>query len=1022
LRINKTKRLVKFVPENLNEIHFERGGDPLPTMGVGKYRKGVSKMGPGHEVLWSNGPWNIEVYTNPNTGTEDLVVVGHTPDNDDGPWDHTDYPIIYDDGGIAYDYPVVIPEEVRDKVREIYPTLRESVEFQRGKNPKEALDIGLGITSEWWEENSEIYLELKALGEKYGLPIELIDFGRMGKVASLKSRSKFNGIPINITLYYRDELGPGFRQKSAYESRVEQRSASWGLGLYQTLDEALAEIEKYIKTETVNEAVEFTRGVNPKTAMDIGQTREIRRWLEVFLLDDRAVIDGNAVTVDGGITFSSYGPNPDAPADLPTTFPMESLTVKGSFYLDRSKFTELPKSLIVKGPLDLSDTSISALPTILKVSGNLLLNNPGNPLVIPTRAEIDGHIEMLQRDRPMIEVPEHLEDLVWYTDRRFMQESVNFRRREDPKKSLGIGLSWETLRPGMILEIKSSLSRVKVTDVFDKMGRDKRIRYVKIDDKGRQISEEITWYLSPDWFKENIKIIGINESTHFQRGGDPKKSLDIGLSWRNLQSGMVLEVQKNMFNTIGKAGTRIQVTGIGDETHEGKQISYVKLDGDGNPTAVTGLWRFGEKFFKEYLKVIGLDESVRFQRGGNTKSSLDIGVARKAFPIIAINPGSGWLLGLECREFLENILSTMGNIPAYTSILVRRDLGETIIGPSMGKAIVSETWKMKSLQELGFTGIKWAHIFVPFSETTLDETTRFVRGQDPLDTLEIGRIVKAVGDRGVGEYRVRLIEPYAGQDAQPGEEIWKGNILSTVRNVYVIKFDEEEQKRYPGYWGIIDPFVEVSESVNFERGKPDIYKTIGIGAVRPYPQMSKDAFRQWFDTEILSYIDPEDGLMSLRDNLFMNTWETDEDVRGYLRTRGGISKDIIDELINMRDYFNDRDYLSSLAGAMDESLEFHRGGRPLTKIGIGKGRLKGYPEMTPNEFHQWYSSIEKLLTVGEPDKLLLDYVLDQLVNNLEPSDNKIATDFAEIGVDPDLIPELLFMRPYFWDPTYYQNI
>ena len=100
-----------------------------------------------------------------------------------------------------------------------------------------------------------------------------------------------------------------------------------------------------------------------------------------------------------------------------------------------------------------------------------------------------------------------------------------------------------------------------------------------------------------------------------------------------------------------------------------------------------------------------------------------------------------------------------------------------------------------------------------------------------------------------------------------------------------------------------------AKTVNFERGL-DPKKAMGIGRVRPYPEMTPQQFKNWFWDEIIPYID-DDGVYAIHDNLIKNTWESDSEIYGYLF--GRIKSDgIVSELIEMRDYFNDDDYINVL--------------------------------------------------------------------------------------------------------------
>lgn len=97
-----------------------------------------------------------------------------------------------------------------------------------------------------------------------------------------------------------------------------------------------------------------------------------------------------------------------------------------------------------------------------------------------------------------------------------------------------------------------------------------------------------------------------------------------------------------------------------------------------------------------------------------------------------------------------------------------------------------------------------------------------------------------------------------------------------------------------------------AKTINFERGI-DPKKSMQIGMVRPYPQMTPESFKEWFEREIVPYLD-EDGIPAIKDNLVMNSWESDLDVSSYLHSRF-LEYGIIEELIRMREYFNDKNYI-----------------------------------------------------------------------------------------------------------------
>jgi len=103
----------------------------------------------------------------------------------------------------------------------------------------------------------------------------------------------------------------------------------------------------------------------------------------------------------------------------------------------------------------------------------------------------------------------------------------------------------------------------------------------------------------------------------------------------------------------------------------------------------------------------------------------------------------------------------------------------------------------------------------------------------------------------------------------------------------------------------------VRESINFERGgDPKDEMRIGVNRfkARPYPQMSVEEFVQWYkgisETTTSDLEDTEEFLLT---NLMNNEVETDEQLADYLISNG-VEKEIVDQMIPMRSYFNDFRY------------------------------------------------------------------------------------------------------------------
>ena len=99
-----------------------------------------------------------------------------------------------------------------------------------------------------------------------------------------------------------------------------------------------------------------------------------------------------------------------------------------------------------------------------------------------------------------------------------------------------------------------------------------------------------------------------------------------------------------------------------------------------------------------------------------------------------------------------------------------------------------------------------------------------------------------------------------------------------------------------------------AKTVEFERGL-DPKKAMDIGRNR-CPNMTPQQFKRWFWDEIMPYIN-KDGLDAIHDNIVRNKWEPDSEVYTYLFGRIHDSG-IVSELIEMRDYFNDDDYINVL--------------------------------------------------------------------------------------------------------------
>lgn len=74
----------------------------------------------GEDVLYSNDVWTIT-----DIGKLSSVMIDNSSGN--VPFYHTDYPIMYDGGSIAYDRPELIPEYMKEKVNITLTLIRKDL-------------------------------------------------------------------------------------------------------------------------------------------------------------------------------------------------------------------------------------------------------------------------------------------------------------------------------------------------------------------------------------------------------------------------------------------------------------------------------------------------------------------------------------------------------------------------------------------------------------------------------------------------------------------------------------------------------------------------------------------------------------------------------------------------------------------------------------------------------------------------------------------------------------------------------
>lgn len=168
-----------------------------------------------------------------------------------------------------------------------------------------------------------------------------------------------------------------------------------------------------------------------------------------------------------------------------------------------------------------------------------------------------------------------------------LKESVNFERGQEPKKAMGIGRGFKNLTPGTYIRLKRDVSslmdpyragtvfRVQGIELSSSMG-EKRVSYAEVNERGQVISGTSNWFIKEDFFNDYFDIVDItNESINFEKGMDPKKSMDIGLGEDKLE---VLKALKDLRELGINADSEISEDGMFELNIPGLkdyQVSYL---------------------------------------------------------------------------------------------------------------------------------------------------------------------------------------------------------------------------------------------------------------------------------------------------------------------------------------------------------------------------------------------------------------------------------------------------------------
>ncbi len=280
------------------------------------------------------------------------------------------------------------------------PILLKEELFHRSSTKSQIKDKLIGfrpgsiITStEPWPANKpykEVYMYIKK-GEKFN------DQGNPIIVTYIGALSKRDGKLSQFLIRHKKMLGETVIWEENKRSLTPEE--------LQKVQKTFSEIPSYhqkIYDETgikpsLNESLNFERGVDPKHSMKIGKKALIIKWFSDLGIDESRyeILPDLSIKVNGSLYLNN----------TPITSLPDNLTVGGSLYLRNTQITSLPDNLSVGGNLDLSNTPITSLPDNLTVGGSLYLSNT-QITSLPDNLTVEGWLDL--NNTPITSLPDNL--------------------------------------------------------------------------------------------------------------------------------------------------------------------------------------------------------------------------------------------------------------------------------------------------------------------------------------------------------------------------------------------------------------------------------------------------------------------------------------------------------------------------------------------------------------------------------------------------------------------------------------
>lgn len=390
----------------------------------------------------------------------------------------------------------------------------------------------------------------------------------------------------------------------------------------------------------------------------------------------------------------------------------------------------------------------------------------------------------------------------------------------------------------------------------------------------------------------------VYENVSFERGNDPKESLNLGLRYKkDLKKGdQFLVWDKN----TKEWDLMTAVTGVKKEfttTYEHANILVFAHKKSGSwLLEASCIWN-KEKERWEYLNQLRMSESIDFQRGKDPKKSMGIGMKEIIAREMADSPRGGeytddqralvWACVYGKERYVQWLLEN-GEDFIFDPPKLREYRSDPV-------QIATTNGHLDIVEMLLDHGFKTTH-------RTFQSIIRNICFSDRNHYLEIAERILETHKFTYHKLQ-RILEHAVEKKVNMDNPVKKCPLISKL----VILIEDY----------LYEASNELKESLNFERGK-DPKKSIGIGLGAPYPNMTPETFKLWLEKEIFPYLDEYD-IENIDDNLVRNDWEDDHELFSIMNNRS-TSPDMIEELIKMREYFSDNKYLEEYFNLSREFL------------------------------------------------------------------------------------------------------